>query len=257
MGTVLRLLGRLWGDTQVDFGTCSTATGHHPLGISGVLQTTCPLQLPLLSPQQPSGCGGWRRRCHCSRLTGGETEALRPPLVEGWSRAGAPTPPAPSLPACPGCAPGPHLVARGPHIRSLLPPSRPHPSELTVSWAEGLPIWQSFAIHQQPFPVPPCFQRTADSTLPIVGDAVLAYPVRLDIYSTGPTCLCPLPLFIRAGAGKTRRIPARPGIPASSQARPSEAPGGTCQLGSACLCAPCPQRSHGAVGAVAPRLLSW
>lgn len=167
---------------------------------------------PCWAPSSPRGAGGWPRHCHCSRLTGGETEALRSPLVEGWSRAGAPTPPAPSLPACPGCAPGPHLVARGPHIRSLLPPSRPHPSELTVSWAEGLPIWQSFAIHQQPFPVPPCFQRTADSTLPIVGDAVPAYPVRLDIYSTGPTCPCPLPLFIRgAGAGKTRRIPARPG----------------------------------------------
>lgn len=141
-----------------DFGTCSTATGRHHLGISGVLQTTRPLQLPLLSlPSSPRGAGGWRRHCRCSRLTGGETEALRSPLVEGWSKAGAPIPPAPSLPAYPGCAPGPHLLARGPHIRSLLPPSRPHPAELAVSWAEGLPTWQSFAIHQEPFPLLPAF----------------------------------------------------------------------------------------------------
>ena len=163
-------------DAGKDFGMCSTDTGRRHLGISSVLQTTCPLQLPLLSPQQPSGRErGWHRHRHCSRLTGRETEAPRSPLVEGWSKAGTQLPPAPSLPACPGCAPGPHLVPRGPHIRSLLPPSRPHPAELTLSWAEGSPIWQSFAIHQEPFPLLPAFNLLLTPRSPSWGTQCLLF----------------------------------------------------------------------------------
>lgn len=104
--------------------------------------------------EHPAALRGRHRHCHCVQLTGRETEA---PARGGVPESIDSKPPGPHR-VCPRPAPsseGTPRHAPTSAASSLLPALRPHPAELTLSWAQASPsgshLHSSGALPAPPF----------------------------------------------------------------------------------------------------------